>query len=602
MYEYYDLDNLPVLKSGVRSLQTSSYDRKYENADFGQYLYEEGDEYVLFDERGAGCIKSIWMAVTSDETLLHFYFDGEETARWNTTSKKLFNNDIPELSGLGNTFELRGHYEEDDCHAGNLFIQIPFENGLKITASGEKKVYYHILYETCEDGEKAVGNSTFENLERAFAGERREHECGKIEKDLTLKVGYTDLFTSEESGVIRKFTLTADADTDLSEVYIDMVFDGHRASDVACPILHLFAQPLGFTEISSYAVESHKAGSKQVMTLYLPIPYWEKTSMCFVNWSDAPIDVSVELDIGENTYDKNSAGYFSADHEAGKTQLFSDWHLGRFPGRGHLVGIVQTCIGGQYCEGNEHFYINGSVTPQINGTGTEDLYLGCYWPNFKYDSPLAGCVNDVYIENGSTLSGAMKTPAGYYRYFLDMPIEYENGIVLDIQHGAVCQTYSKYTSTCFSYKIHEPALFETDIIDLSSYASMAVHCYQSDGVEYTHTAKIESDMSFRSLTRTGYKTENGGVSFTVSLREKNRGAVLRRLYDKTVSNKGAQVYIDGEFAGIWNTPGENPDFGFADDDFYIPASFTDGKGEISVEIRSGGFYSDFEYRVFTRVL
>ena len=134
MYEYYDLSYLPVLRDGRRCLEASSYDRKYENADFGQYLYEEGDEYVLFDERGAGCIKSIWMAVTSDETLLHFYFDGEKTARWNTTSKKLFNDDIPELSGLGNTFELRGHYEEDDCHAGNLFIQIPFEKGLKITA------------------------------------------------------------------------------------------------------------------------------------------------------------------------------------------------------------------------------------------------------------------------------------------------------------------------------------------------------------------------------------------------------------------------------------------------------------------------------------
>ncbi len=601
MYEYYDLSYLPVLRDGRRCLQASSYDRKYENADFGQYLYEDGDEYVLFDERGAGCIKSIWMAVTSDETFLHFYFDGEDTARWNTTSKKLFNDDIPELSGLGNTFELRGHYEEDDCHAGNLFIQIPFEKGLKITASGRKKVYYHILYETYAEGEKSVGVRDTENLRRAFAGERTEYPCEKLERDMTLKVGYTDLFASEKPGVIRKFTITADADADLSEVCIDMVFDGHRASDVACPILHLFAQPLGFTEISSYAAEAHRVGSKQVMTLYLPMPYWEKTSMCFVNWSDAPIDLSVELDIGENTYDRENTGYFSADHEAGKTQLFSDWHLGRFYGRGQLVGIVQTCIGGQYCEGNEHFYIDGAVSPQINGTGTEDLYLGCYWPNYKYDSPLAGCVNDVYIENGSTLSGALKTPAGYYRYFLDMPIAYENGIILDIQHGAVCQTYSKYTSTCFSYKIHDPALVLTDVIDLSSDASKAIHCYVTDGEYYTHTSMIESDMSFRTLTRTGYKTEDGTVSFSVTLREENRGAVLRRLFDKTKSNRGAAVFVDGEFAGVWNTCGENPDFGFADDDFHIPAALTDGKGEISVEIRSGGYYTDFEYRVFTRI-
>lgn len=601
MYEYYDLGKLPVLCGHRRCLQTSSYDRQYENADFGQYLYEDGGEYVLFDERGSGCIKSIWMAVTSDETLLRFYFDGEKAPRWETTARKLFLDDIPELSGVGNSFELRGHYEEDDCHAGNLFIQIPFEKGLRITASGRKKVYYHILYETYADGEKEIGNASKEKLIRAFEGKRDRYSGETVKKDLSLKVGYTDLFSSEKSGVVRKFTLSTDADADLSKICIDMVFDAHRASDVACPLLHLFAQPLGFTEISSYAVESRRVGSRQVMTLYLPMPYWECASMCLVNSGECVPEISVELEIGENTYDRSNTGYFSADHESGKTRLFADWRLGEFYGRGHLIGIVQTCIGGQYCEGNEHFYIDGAVTPQINGTGTEDLYLACYWPNYKFDSPLAGCVNDVYSENGSTLPGAFKSPAGYYRYFLDMPIGYENGIRLDIQHGAVNQTYSEYTSTCFSYRIPEPSLFETDIIDLSSKASRELHGYNTDGTEYSHTAKIESDMRFRTLTRTGFKTENGRVSFTVSLRGENRGAVIRRLYDKSKSNKGTEVFVDGQFAGVWNTCGENPYFAFADDDFHIPARLTEGKESVSVEIRSGGFYSDFEYRIFTRV-
>lgn len=265
------------------------------------------------------------------------------------------------------------------------------------------------------------------------------------------------------------------------------------------------------------------------------------------------------------------------------------------------MGIVQSCIGGQYCEGNEHFYIDGAVTPQINGTGTEDLYLACYWPNTKFDSPIAGCVKDVFIENGSTLPGALKSPYGYYRYFLDMPIGFENGVVLDIQHGAVCQTYSRYTSTVFSYRISEPSLFETDIIDVSSESSCRLHGYSSDGEAYTHTAKIESDMRFRTLTRTGRKMHAGTVKFNICLRRDNKGAVIRRLYDKLQSNRGAEVYIDNCFAGIWNTCGENPYFGFADDDFHIPEHLTRGKDTVSVEIRSGGFYSDFEYRIFTRV-
>ena len=108
MYNFWELANLPVLSSKRRVLQVSSFDRQYENADWGQYLYEEGDSRVLFDEPGCGCIKSIWMAVTSDETFLDFYFGGESTPRYSCTTRSLFNGGIPELAGPACTFEERG--------------------------------------------------------------------------------------------------------------------------------------------------------------------------------------------------------------------------------------------------------------------------------------------------------------------------------------------------------------------------------------------------------------------------------------------------------------------------------------------------------------
>ena len=33
--------------------------------------------------------------------------------------------------------------------------------------------------------------------------------------------------------------------------------------------------------------------------------------------------------------------------------------------------------------------------PQIHGTGTEDYYLACLWPNPNYNKPFAGCVGDI---------------------------------------------------------------------------------------------------------------------------------------------------------------------------------------------------------------
>ena len=103
------------------------------------------------------------------------------------------------------------------------------------------------------------------------------------------------------------------------------------------------------------------------------------------------------------------------------------------------------------------------------------------------------------------------------------------------------------------------------------------------------------------MRRRGYRTAAGGsVIFKVCILPDNDGAVIRRLYDQTESNRGAEVYVDGKFAGVWNCPGENKHFGFADDDFHISPSLCRGKELLDIEIRSGGFYTDFEYRIFTR--
>ena len=128
MRDYYKLSELPDLETHRRTMQTSSFDRNAENADFNQFLYQDADgSMVLFDEHGKGCIKSIWVANASEETTVSFYFDGSDTPRYTTTMFGFFNNAVPELSGAGNTYEERGHYDEADCRAGNFFIPIPFE-------------------------------------------------------------------------------------------------------------------------------------------------------------------------------------------------------------------------------------------------------------------------------------------------------------------------------------------------------------------------------------------------------------------------------------------------------------------------------------------
>lgn len=611
MQDYFDLSRLPLLSPSRQTLQVSSFDRKGENADFEQFLYQDADgSMVMFDDKGKGCIKSIWSAIVTDESLLSFYFDGSDVPRFTVTLKGLFTGEEPLLTGAGVSFERTGwgHFDPDQCRAGNCMIPIPYEKGLKITLKGKTDIYYHIMYEKYDadydmalcDGERS------DAFYDAFAGKRTVAKKETYEKNLTLSNMYTHVFTADVPGVITEFTVEADETTDLSRIWMDIVWDGELMSQVSTPLLNLFAMPFGFTEIQTHAVSTKKENGKMILSFYLPMPYWSAADITFVNRAEDPaadpVNLTLKLSIAENHYDKKETGTFCADYRQGVTELFGDWLIGEYFGRGNIVGVVQTCHGGQYCEGNEHFYIDGAMTPQINGTGTEDFYLGCYWPNTKYDFPCAGCVNDVYTMNDSTVKGAFKYPSGYYRFLHDMPIAFSDGIKLCIQHGAVGQTYSDYSTLCLSYRQDLPELIQTDRIQTGNEASREMHAYRAENAESVSLCgKVEMERRAKILAKKGLVHKAGKISFTVAVEPENQGVWLRRVYDQTLSPQGGRVFADGIPVGEWYNPGKNPTTPFADSDFRIPASVTKGKTKLTIEIDVEKIYSDFEYTVFSVV-
>ena len=368
-------------------------------------------------------------------------------------------------------------------------------------------------------------------------------------KKYTFVKNYNDLMTIEGSGVITEMTLRVKEGTDLSKVIFYICFDHARAPQVSCPVSSLFAQPIRWEDINSYALTSKRENGYVTTSVYLPMPFFEKMYLGMIKLVPEEIEIEFGVVIDENNYDRETTGYFYADYKEGPTALFYDWNIGEFPGRGHIVGLSQSCVGGvggSYCEGNEHYYINGERSPRINGTGTEDIYLGCYWPNMKFDSPCAGCINDVYLEVDSNLALATTKPIMYYRYYLDMPIAFDAGIKLDVQHGAVCQNFSDYETTCFSYRRSDASYKQTDYIKLSSETSREMHEYKADGQAYTHEGKLESDMRAAVLCETGYKTEDGKVDFSKDFFGKSANlTVSGQLEGETYAMAFGNIYTFG---------------------------------------------------------
>ena len=133
------LDRLPEIRQGVRAYQVSSHDPHGQNSDLRNYLYRRGDEYVILDVQGPGCIYNIWFTSITVFTRLRFYFDGEPTPRIDMNVHDFFRGDRPPFLAplVGN----------DAVSGGGFFCDLPisFARSCIVTTDAEPW-YYHLLY------------------------------------------------------------------------------------------------------------------------------------------------------------------------------------------------------------------------------------------------------------------------------------------------------------------------------------------------------------------------------------------------------------------------------------------------------------------------
>jgi hypothetical protein len=308
---------------------------------------------------------------------------------------------------------------------------------------------------------------------------------------------------------------------------------------------------------------------------------------------------------GENPVPRGEGTYFTTLYHAGETTYGRDWLLFEGLGTGWLAGVVQSMMHSHYCEGNEHFTLDGAVSPQINGTGTEDYYLACFWPNLDFDTPFGCVAGNIQEEGGGEILGAYHVPASYSRFHLESPIPFFASIDARIQHGGRSDIVSDYRSLAFAYLQKSPRLRLTDAIDVGSPSSERVHGYKTsaNAPASVLAAYPEGENSEVLIRDTGRVHESGEIAFRISVDPGASGVRLRRRIDQRFFRQKALVYIDGIYAGCWYDACENEDLRWNDSDFEISPAFSRGKGSLSIRlviVRDGGEgpFSDFAYEVF----
>ncbi|MDP8930203.1 MAG: DUF2961 domain-containing protein, partial [Actinomycetota bacterium] len=236
-----------------------------------------------------------------------------------------------------------------------------------------------------------------------------------------------------------------------------ITFDGRRTVDA--PIGEFFGSGLGEYPVSALLFALDPEGW---YSSWWPMPYASGATIELVNDSNVAIDLgwaevtsAPDMRWAQRLRD-GTAGYFHASAVRGPTAHGHDWVFLDTAGAGKFVGVSHTMEGGAgsalipgrgYMEGDERAYVDGSPSPVLHGTGTEDFYEG----GFYFDrGPFSNFGNGHSAHEASAHGCAFECDAAY-RLMITDAVPFRTGLRFGIEHGGINEWPATYGSTAFWY-------------------------------------------------------------------------------------------------------------------------------------------------------
>jgi hypothetical protein len=282
-------------------------------------------------------------------------------------------------------------------------------------------------------------------------------------------------------------------------------------------------------------------------------------------------------------------------------------------GAGSGVGPLQFML-----EGDERVTVDGSPSPSIYGTGTEDAFNSGFYYN---RGPLSRATHGA----GLFLTTADGSPArSQYRVFGADGYRWEDGIRFAVEHGGGDESEGGTTASTAWWYAGERRLRPTDELRPGNRRSAKQHRLRGRVAERVLTAYFEGDRdgdtadtsevlsggtaypappaakSPESVTRAGVAFARP-VSFRLAVGRGNCGVVLRRLLDAETQTT-VTVSVDGRRVGPWPVTEANPAKRWLTDDFALAARYTRGKRHIRVRLSpmNGMTATAFRIQVLSR--
>jgi Protein of unknown function (DUF2961) len=265
-------------------------------------------------------------------------------------------------------------------------------------------------------------------------------------------------------------TLTNDSPDNLKALVLRMYWDSETSPSVEAPLGDFFG--LGLGEYFLYNSIPLAVGPDRALNCFFPMPFNKSARITLTNESNHQVHaVFFNVDYQAHSHALPAdLFYFHAQYRqaAPAKGWTNQWKNDDDPladdkknpngegnyvwmealGRGHFAGVTMSVLQNQddwWGEGDDMFFVDGAATPSINGTGSEDYFLGAFGfgrTAFSYD--LFGAPVKGEPKAGSRSS--------VYRFHLDSPIPFTKSLRATIEHGHANVRSDNYFSVAYWYQ------------------------------------------------------------------------------------------------------------------------------------------------------
>jgi hypothetical protein len=413
-----------------------------------RWLYRDGGEAVVFDERGPGAVTRIWLttgfgvSTCIDPAIrARFYIDGASTPVLDVALAALFDGSTPPFTAplVADRTQASGGYVS--------YVPIAYAQSLRIalanadnggtnpcTGNDERLLWFQIQNHRLAPGTAITSFAPAQDFPswRAFLAHAGDDPWNGMlaseDASSVLDPGATlDLATRSGAGWLRGIRLRLPRSA-YADVRLRLQFDGVVAVDA--PLADFFATAPAAT-ISARGV---LAGEDADGWLYawLPMPFASSASVQVVATVTMPAPVAIDSALSfDGAPVPADAGRFASTLaetcvDGGDLALYSHGGSGRIVGvsaRHRAHGVVD--LG--YLEGDERAYVDGAIAPVWYGTGLEDFYnAGFYFDQGAYALALSGATEIDETGDGATSA---------YRWLLGDSPTYASSLRIALEAG-----------------------------------------------------------------------------------------------------------------------------------------------------------------------